>query len=42
MWRVLGTALFLIPIAIRCWLAKKAVWPEHKGHAVLVTCRYIT
>lgn len=39
MWRVLGTALFLIPIAIRCWLIKKAAWPEYKGYAVVSVIR---
>ena len=39
MWRPLGTALFLIPIAIRCWLMKKAAWPSYKGYAVLSVIR---
>jgi presenilin-like A22 family membrane protease len=38
MWRVLGTGLFLIPIAIRCWLMKKA-WPSYKGYAWLSVIR---
>ena len=39
MWRILGTALFMIPIAIRCWLMKKAAWPSYKGYAVLHVVR---
>jgi hypothetical protein len=39
MWRVLGTALFLIPIAMHCWLMKKSAWPSYKGYAVLSVIR---
>ena len=38
-WRVLGTVVFLIPIAIRCWLVKKKAWPEYKGYAVVSVIR---
>jgi hypothetical protein len=39
MWRVLATVLFLIPVAIRCWLVKKTAWPEYKGFAVVSVVR---
>jgi hypothetical protein len=39
MWRVLGTGLFLIPVAIRCWLMKKTAWASYKGYAVLSVIR---
>jgi hypothetical protein len=39
MWRVLATVLFLLPVAIRCWLVKKTAWPEYKGYAVVSVMR---
>ena len=37
-WRVFGTVMFLVRVAIRCWLVKKA-WPEYKSYAVVSVIR---
>jgi hypothetical protein len=39
MWKVFGTVLFLMPIAIRCRLMKRAAWSSHKAYAVLSVSR---
>jgi len=40
MWRVvLGVLFFTALVCIRCWVAYKAYYPEHKGYAAVSVLR---